>query len=803
MRNLIRLFAITIWALCCALGSAVEPVTLRFVVWDGDEGLRVIRKVIDSFEASHPGIKVKLENVPYGMFTQKLLAQYAANVAPDVVMMEPPFFQRFAKRNLLLPLEQFYGDVPGFKIEDYYKPIRKTLSYENKLYVLPRDIAPIGLIYYNKRLFDEAGIPHPDGTWSWSFEPRPKLREKDFTWCMEQLTKKNSKGKVTQWGFVPGWMMAWTDVAVFSQGLRYVDNDENPTKLNFTDPQMVKTFQWVADITNQKHWIPSPQEVTSVLQSSSSMLFLQQKAAMFQSGIWEVPNFRKALVPGAKDFFEWDITLAPGFADPVTGTTKRAAPTGGSGYGIVSTTPHPKESWLLLQYMAGEPGMQEMARAGLAQPAIQRLAVSQPWIPPSDAPRVERYPASRILTDKAVESVVFAPTADYWPEVKGLVESKFDIIFNGSVSAKDGLTEGQKNAEQRLVQILKQQDLPAVNWTAGAIGGTLLIAGIVALVYWPDRKWKMTRRERQENRAAYWFLTPWLIGIVVFTLGPMVLSLIMSLADWDIITPAKWRGAGNFSEAVSGDPRFWKSISVTGIYSAISVPLGILVSLGLALLLNTKVKGIALFRTCFYLPSLASAVASALIWRKIFQGEGGMLNYVLYGSNGQGNFLGIPHLLSNITGSTEPANWLGHEKLALPAFTIMSIWGAGGGMIILLAGLQGIPQHYYEAAKLDGAGPWRVFRNVTFPLLTPSLFFTLITGVIGSFQTFTSAFVMTSGGPNDATRFYILHLYDQAFGNLRMGYASALAWILFLITLGFTFAQWRLNKYVFYESEAK
>lgn len=787
----------------CGLAGAKEPVTLRFVVWEGDEALKIVRKSVNRFEAANPGIKVKLENVPYGLYTQKLLTQYAADAAPDVAMMEPPFYQKFARRNVLLPLEPFFQESPGFDIGEYYDPILKAFTYKENLYVLPRDIAPIGLIYYNKRLFDEAGIPHPDGSWTWGFEPNPKLREKDFTWCMQQLTKRNKAGKTVQWGFVPGWMMAWTDVVIFSQGLRYADNDEHPTKLNFNDPNVVRSFQWVSDLANKQGWIPSPQEISSVLQSSSSELFIRQKVAMFQSGIWEVPNLRKALVPGKKEFFEWDITLAPSYLDPATGKATRAMPTGGSGYAILSTTKHPKEAWLLTKFMAGPEGMEDLASTGLAQPAIQRLAVTQPWIPAKTAPLAEQYPRSRILTDTAVPSVVFPPSADYWSEINSFVASKTEVIFNGSISASSGLAEGQRNAEERLAQILKQETLPPINWGAGAIAGVLLLAAIVVWIYRPERGVKLNQKEKKENRVAYAFLSPWLIGVVVFTVGPMLLSLMMSMADWDIMTPARWRGGGNFAEAAGGDPRFWKSLSVTAIYTVISVPLGIFFSLMLALLLNAKVRGIALYRTCFYLPSLASAVASALIWRKIFQPEGGLLNTVIYGSNGEGNFLGLATLLSSVTGSSEPANWLGNETLALPSFILMSVWGLGGGMVILLAGLQGIPETYYEAATLDGAGPIRKFWRVTFPLLTPSLFFSLITGVIGSFQIFTSAFVMTGGGPNDATRFYILHLYDQAFTNLRMGYASALAWILFVIILAFTAIQWRLHKYVFYEAETK
>jgi len=360
----------------------------------------------------------------------------------------------------------------------------------------------------------------------------------------------------------------------------------------------------------------------------------------------------------------------------------------------------------------------------------------------------------------------------------------------------------------RLTAILQEKKLPPFNWTAA----WLLIAGVVAAilgwVYFPERKRRLTRQEKVENRAGYAFISPWIIGTVFFTLGPMLFSLIMSFTKWDAILPAQGRGFGNYAEALSptADARFWKSMTITATYVFASVPFGIIVALGLAVLLNTKVKGIGFYRTCFYIPALASAVASSLVWQKMFQQDGGLINTIIYGPSGKGNILGVGGAISHFAGKPEAANWLGNERLAIWAFILMSIWSAGGTMIILLAGLQGIPQFYYEAATLDGANGWQRFRAVTFPLLTPSLFFTLITGVIGAFQVFTQVFVITTsslGGPNDSTRVFMVHLYEAAFKNLRMGYAAALAWLLFIVILFFTLLQWQLNKKVYYEAETR
>ncbi len=790
----LRLLALVVMLLlACAV--AAEVVHLRLVVYDGDQGLRVLREVVREFERAHPGISVSLENVPYGSYFQKLLAQYAANVAPDVAMMDFVNFQKLARRKAILPLNPFFDQTPGFDIHEYYRPIVEAHSLRGQLYVLPRDIAPIGLIYYNKKMFDEAGLPYPDGSWTWDFEPRPQLREKCFTWTMQHLTKRDARGRIVHWGFTPGWMTAFADLCTFSTGGRYADDNESARRVLYDDPKVIRAYQFVADCALKYHWMPTPTEITSVMQSNASQLFLSGKVAMFQSGIWEVPRFREVLRPGEEGFFEWDITLAPAFKD---GT--RAAPTGGSGYSIMSSTRHPREAWLLVKWMAGEPGMVAMARAGLAQPAIRRLAIREPWIPGPNTPLEQRYPANRIATDKAVPYVVFPPTSDKWPEVSSYVASEIERIFNGTSTAEEALRRGTARAQARLDALLREERLPKLDWWWGGALCVGLLGVAIGWVYWPERGHRLTRREKADNRAGYLLISPWIIGMVVFTAGPMVLSLLMSLSDWDIIQPAKWRGLQNYTEAFGADPRFWITLRVSAVYTLVSVPLGIIGSLMLALLLNTKVRGMPLYRTCFYLPALASTVASALIWRRIFQPEGGLLNLLIYGADGKGNFLGLATLLSPFSSDGQPVNWLGNEHLALPALIIMSLWGVGGGMVILLAGLQGIPEFYYEAATLDGAGWWARFRAITLPLLSPSLFFTLVTGVIGSFQVFTQAFVMTGGGPNDATRFYMLHLYEQAFGSLRMGYASALAWVLFVVILGFTLLQFQLNRIVYYEA---
>lgn len=294
---------------------------------------------------------------------------------------------------------------------------------------------------------------------------------------------------------------------------------------------------------------------------------------------------------------------------------------------------------------------------------------------------------------------------------------------------------------------------------------------------------------RLTQRPGFWgflFVCPWLLGFLIFTAGPMLTSLWLSLHKYDLHT-SEFVGMENYRRLLTQDPLFPKALANTIWYAAFSVPLGIIGSLSLALLLNQRVRGIRVFRTLFYLPSLVPAVASALLWQWIFNADNGVLNL----------FLG--------TFGFAPIEWLQDERFTLPAFVLMSLWGVGGGrMIIFLAGLQGISDTYYEAARIDGASAWHQFRNVTLPLLSPVMFFNLILGLIGSFQVFTSAYVMTGGGPNNASLFYALYLFRNAFEYFKLGKASAMAWILFAILLVVTLIQFAASKrWVYYEGEAR
>ncbi|MEN6479100.1 MAG: sugar ABC transporter permease [Anaerolineales bacterium] len=293
----------------------------------------------------------------------------------------------------------------------------------------------------------------------------------------------------------------------------------------------------------------------------------------------------------------------------------------------------------------------------------------------------------------------------------------------------------------------------------------------------------MTALQRREAFAGYAYISPWLLGFLIFSLFPFVASLVLSLMDYAIISPPRFVGINNYATAFVKDELFWPSLGRTAYYAIVSVPLGIIGSLLCALLLNQKLYGTTVWRTLYFLPSLTPTVALALLWKWLLQPDFGLVNYLLgkIGIAGPG--------------------WLGSSNWAIPALIVMNLWGSvgGGRMIIFLAGLQGVPQELYEAANMDGAGPWSKFLHVTLPMISPTMFFNLVMGLIGALATFDVAYVATEGGPNYATWFYTLHLFNQAFKYLKMGYASALAWVFTIVVVFLTFLQLKASdKWVFY-----
>jgi multiple sugar transport system permease protein len=298
---------------------------------------------------------------------------------------------------------------------------------------------------------------------------------------------------------------------------------------------------------------------------------------------------------------------------------------------------------------------------------------------------------------------------------------------------------------------------------------------------------KKSEQKRDHNWAGYLFISPWLIGFFTFIFLPILASFVLAFTSYDILSPPEWVGLQNFERMFTADARYWRSVRSTFYYVFTAVPLRLVFALAVAMLLNTSRKGVGLYRAVYYAPSIVGgSVAVAVMWREIFGNEG-VINFILA-------LIGVP-----------PMAWLGNPSTAIWTLIALAVWQFGSPMLIFLAGLKQIPAELYEAAAIDGAGPWSKFRNVTLPLLTPIIFFNLIMQIINGFMVFTQAFIISggTGRPLDTTLFYSLYLYIRAFTTFEMGYSSAMAWVLLLIIATFTGIIFKTSSnWVFYSGES-
>lgn len=294
---------------------------------------------------------------------------------------------------------------------------------------------------------------------------------------------------------------------------------------------------------------------------------------------------------------------------------------------------------------------------------------------------------------------------------------------------------------------------------------------------------RRSRLNAWEARAGWLMAAPTILGLVVFTIGPMIASLVISLTNWSIGQVPSFVGAGNYAQLFGNDPLFYQSLWVTLYYTLGSVPLVLILGFAVAMLLNSNIRAKGVFRTIYYLPTLVPSVANAVLWMWLFNPDFGLFNEGLKAV------------------SLSPSKWIDGEHSVIPSLILMSAWGFGNVMVIFLAGLQGVPSHLYEAISVDGGNQWHAFTRITLPMMTPTIFYNLVTAMIGSFQTFNQAYIMTSGGPNNGSLFYVYYLYDKAFTESLMGYASALAWVLFVIIGLVTLLLFRWARgWVYYET---
>ena len=394
----------------CGPGNKSDGASeVKVAFWGSPEEIEIITNSIKGWQAAHPNIKLVFEHTPYTGYDSKILTRIAGGAAPDIIATEVDYFVTFATKGVLEDLSSYIEGDKEFLKSNYFPTILDRFTLDGRLYAVPRDVAPFACVFYNKDLFDEAGIAYPDDNWTWE----------DMLRMARTLTKKDASGRTIQYGFY-GW--AWQNF-IYGNGGALVDDVKNPTKTLLNDPKSIEGLQFYADLANLYHVMPAPIALSN-LGMGIDLMFSSGRLAMFLSGIWETPGLRNY-------DFRWDVAMFPKNAKG-----SRAFGSGGSGYAILKSSKHKKEAWEVVKALTGAEGQRELAKRGLAQPSRADVAASDAWA--GDA----KPPQNKKMLNKAVDHIVFSPFHPRWREIqeKYLIP-KLDLVFNGKITAEEALRE--------------------------------------------------------------------------------------------------------------------------------------------------------------------------------------------------------------------------------------------------------------------------------------------------------------------------------------------------------------------------
>lgn len=731
---------------------------------------QAVKELVEQFNATHPLIHVNRLDVP--LMERKFLTAVAGGVPPDTAIFDRFRVASFAGRGAFEPLDK-YIERDRIREADFFIPCWQESKYNNRMYALPFN-TDVRVLFYNNKLFREAGLD-PD---------KPPRTWKELIEYSDKLTKTDDTGRITQVGFVPisatagstlgNWGNTWLYLYGWQKGGKYITPDGGEVTAN--DPRIVEALQWVVDFT-RRYGLNDLKAFASGFGLRELTPFLTGQMAMTGD-----EGYLMSLIRNYNPDLDYSVAPLPYPEDGV-----RATWSGGFALVIPTGARHPEEAWEFIKWITS-PGPQAFyAKTAEQMPANARA---------TEDPYFTRDKNWRVFLSEMKYSL-YRPVTPVGSQLWDELERATELAVEGRMTPQAALDRAKSVVQKELNQFLKRQSYPKVNWAI--VRSFFLALAAFVLIAWTlgvRKRLRSTHLLRAEAKSGYLFITPWLVGFAIFVIGPILLSIVYSFCHYEVVLPARWCGLDNYRSLFTDDIHFGKCLYNTVFYTVFSVPLGMATALALALLLNRPIKRIAFFRTIFYLPSVVPIVPSAVLWMWIFNPNFGILNALL-------KKIGVYPLLTALVGQ-KTLLWLTSEPLAKPALILMSLWTVGPGMVIYLAGLQGIPQHLYEAAQIDGASPFRQFRHVTLPMLSPTIFFTMVMGIIGSFQVFTQAYIMTGGGPVDATLFYVLYLFRNAFEYFKMGYASAMAWILFIIVFILTMIQVKLApRWVHYEAEVK
>lgn len=784
-----------------------SPEPQRIVVWGkalsgGDRGFEA---QVREFERRHPEYRISAVGLGAGrMDPQKLMTAIVGGAPPDVIFQDRFTISDWAQRGAFRPLDDLIARDRALPLsprpEDYYPAAWQEATYQERLFAIPT-AADVRYLYFNEEVLRaeaeqirKAGLnpSQPPQTWS------------EILAFSRVLTRFHPDGRLKRAGFIPNFGDSWLYLYAFQNNASFLSPDGRTCTL--ASEPVREALEFMRQAYAIVGGYAEAQRFQSTFRSGENDPFALGQVVMKVDGDWNLHGlvrynpklqFGVAPAPVPDDRFMRRGRFA---AEPDRFITW----SGGHSWAIPRGARQVEGAWKFIQWITSEEGRLLSLRTD-AEDYRRRGRV---FIPPLQAHRrttevvyremLSADPRYRRAMELHLELMKVSRSRP--PTFAGQVLWDAHVRATeraclGIVSPEQALAEGQQTVQRNLDEVFGMDQFPVIDLRVPSwLGVGAAVLGAILLIS-ATRRQRMGRLARTENRWGYLLIAPWMVGFFVFTLGPMAASLFFSFTQYDVLNEARWVGLKNFSDAVTYDSANLTKAFTNVLYlGGIGVPLGLVTGLAIAMLLNSAVRGMRFYRTLFYLPSIVPGVASTILWMWILSPDPnrGLVNAAW---------------ASTITPwfGVAPPGWFTVEPWAKPTLIVMGLWGAGSGMILWLAGLKGISKSLYEAAVTDGASPWRQFTSVTLPMLSPIIFFNTVMGFIGALQTFDQVYVITGGsgsGPNDSLLTPVMHLFRNGFGYFRMGYASALAWVLFLIIVALTWVQFKLApRWVYTEVE--
>ncbi len=698
------------------------------------ESWPVLEVLAEEFEAEHPEVEVKLLTIGGAAGGQdKTRFMLAGDLQIDVMRIDITELAAFITEDALIDLQPYFDADPTWNPDEYFPVVLDAIRDDDgHLYGLASTFTPY-VMYYNRDILEGMGIPAPSPDWTWDeFLELARRTTVDLDW----------DGRTDQYGIsLTQWLQAvvpW----VWQNGGDLLDEAGQRSRMN--EPEFVEAMRFLRDLLHEEEVASFDASFANQL---SQGLFQAGRAAFYGPvGYWETFRFKHI------DEFRWDVMPLPRGREPATAVAMTI-------YVVPRTSREPQLGYEFIRIMAGERYQRTMAAIGNGVPGMISAARSEDFLKPDVPPDSEH-----VFLDVMAHARFMPPLAN-WRKIQSLCQSEMEgILLVDDYDVDAACASMAAKTDAYLARERERRSKPVL--PRGVMELALTVSFLTLAGTFLLRRGREPRPLLQrEERHGYGMITLWATGFLLFLIGPAVVSLIMSLCEWSPLrdlSDMRWVGVENYAR-LGTDSTFHTSLFATTVYAVLSVPIGLCVALGLAMLLRHESTAASTIRTACYLPAIISPVIIAAVWRFILDSDRGMLNRVLEG-------IGI-----------EGPPWLRSPTLVIPAFVLMSTWSIGAQMLVFLAALKAVDPTLEEAARVDGAGRWRRFLHVTFPALTPVVLFNLITGSITAFQLFAQPYVMTEGGPGDASRFLVLYLYESGFRHLDMGYASAIAWVLFAI----------------------